>query len=181
MFVLYCPGKLLLGGIGAVDPPAQAPSAAPGALNALENANLNTCRKIRRGQAGGSFARWFSLLFEGAHPLLQVKFRGIWHELGARGKVISRDIPYPKTLPRQRRPPRCSLGCHCRRRGLGKSVRVPTRKGFSGFGVIWKHRWSLFFQIPWNCPQTTPRRSGHFPSPLTRAVLCLCQDKYLML
>lgn len=63
MFVLYCPGKLLSGGIGAVDPPAQAPSAAPGALNALENANLNTSyREIRRGEAGGSFARCFSLL-----------------------------------------------------------------------------------------------------------------------
>lgn len=69
MFVLYCPGKLLLGGIGgvgAVDPPPQAPSAAPGALNALENANLNTCREIRWGGAAGSFARCFSLLLGGS-------------------------------------------------------------------------------------------------------------------
>lgn len=64
MFVLYCPGNLLSGGvIGAVDPPARAPSTAPGALNALENANLNTCWEIRRGEAGGSFACCFSLLW----------------------------------------------------------------------------------------------------------------------
>lgn len=98
MFVLYCPGMLLLGEIGAVDPPARAPSAAPGALNALENANLNTCREIRWGQAGGSFAHCFSLLLGGAHPLLQVKFRGIRHELGGKGDIP--DIPYPKMLLR---------------------------------------------------------------------------------
>lgn len=73
MFVLYCPGMLLLGEIGAVDPPARAPSAAPGALNALENANLNTCREIRWGQAGGSFALCFFPAFGGCSPFASSK------------------------------------------------------------------------------------------------------------
>lgn len=86
MFVLYCPGKLLsggIGGVGAVDLPPWAPSAAPGALNALENANLNTCREIRQGGSWWELCPLFFPAFGGAHPLLQVKFRGIRHKLGA--------------------------------------------------------------------------------------------------
>lgn len=155
--------EVAVGGDWGCGPPAQAPSAAPGALKALENANLNTCRKIRRGRAGGSFARCFSLLLGGAHPLLQVKFRGIRHELGARGEAISQDIPHPKTLPRQGRPPRRSLGCHCRRRGLGKSVRVPTRKVFLALGWFGSTGGACFSKSLGTAPKPPPGAGAASP------------------
>lgn len=100
MFVLYCPGKLLLGAIGAVGPPAQAPSAAPGALKRLGKRKPKHVPENQTGASWWELCPLFFPAFGGPHPLLQVKYRGIRHELGARGKVISQDIPYPKTLPR---------------------------------------------------------------------------------
>lgn len=131
MFVLYCPGKLLLGGTGPWTPPptvgtlGPVAADAPGALNALENANLNTCQKIGRGGGVKLVGALPSVLphIWGAHPLLQVKFGGSgmsWEQ--GRG-----DSPrYPETSPGQGWPPRFHVGCYCcRGRGWGNRYESP--------------------------------------------------------
>lgn len=116
MFVLYCPGKLLPGGAGALDPPPQAPSA-PGALNALENTDLNTCREIKRGgrKLVVALPLLFPCIFGGAYPLLRVKIGGS----GMSREAGKGDIPRYLQTPR--------LGCYCRR---GNRYETPTGRFF---------------------------------------------------
>lgn len=83
---------------GHPPPGSHGPTAAdaPGALNALENTNLNTCQEIGWGGAGGGFARCFSLLFGGS-PFASIY--GIQHELGAGGRGYPEISLYPEMGP----------------------------------------------------------------------------------
>lgn len=101
---LYCTvlGSCCRGSLEPWTPPpgSLGPTAAdaPGALNALENANLNTCQEVGWGGAGRGFARCFSLLLGGS-PFASSTIRGIQHELGAGGRGYPEISLYPKMGP----------------------------------------------------------------------------------
>lgn len=174
MFVLYCPGKLLPVAGGGPEPwtptlDSLGPTAAdaPGALNALENANL----KIHAGKSDGAEWRGGKLVgaspavfpyIWGARPLLRVKFGEIRHELGGGERRYPKISPYPETLPGRGWPPRSHSGCS-RCWGPGKSVRVPTGGGFSGAGAIFKRRCSLLLPNPLEMPQNHPPGAATAP------------------